>query len=32
LAYSGVGNGFDEVIVDGSLKDLKFIVYYARKG
>lgn len=32
LSYSGVNYGYDEVIVDGSLKDLKFIAYYAKKG
>ncbi|CAD8149368.1 unnamed protein product [Paramecium pentaurelia] len=32
LAYSGVGQGFDEVIVDGDLSQQKFVAYYARKG
>ncbi|CAK75778.1 unnamed protein product (macronuclear) [Paramecium tetraurelia] len=32
LAYSGVGQGFDEVIVDGDLTQQKFVAYYARKG
>ncbi|CAD8063567.1 unnamed protein product [Paramecium sonneborni] len=32
LSYSGVGEGFDEVIIDGDLKKLKFIAYYAKNG
>ncbi|CAD8166108.1 unnamed protein product [Paramecium pentaurelia] len=32
LAYSGVGQGFDEVIIDGDLNQQKFIAYYAKKG
>ncbi|CAD8066794.1 unnamed protein product [Paramecium sonneborni] len=32
LAYSGVGQGFDEVIVDGDLSQQKFVAYYSRKG
>ncbi|KAH8100761.1 hypothetical protein BXZ70DRAFT_935724 [Cristinia sonorae] len=31
LRYCGVGAGFDDVIVDGNLDDLKFIVYYVKQ-
>lgn len=31
LSYSGYAVGYDEVIIDGSLKDLKFVAYYAKQ-
>ncbi|KAI0784481.1 hypothetical protein C8Q75DRAFT_779093 [Abortiporus biennis] len=31
LRYCGVGAGFDDVIVDGNLDELKFIVYYVKQ-
>ncbi|KAI0073872.1 hypothetical protein K474DRAFT_1666080 [Panus rudis PR-1116 ss-1] len=32
LRYCGVGAGFDDVIVDGNLDELKFVVYYVKQG
>ncbi|KZT42177.1 hypothetical protein SISSUDRAFT_1041805 [Sistotremastrum suecicum HHB10207 ss-3] len=32
LRYCGIGAGFDDVIVDGNLDELKFAAYYAKKG
>ncbi|KAM3129129.1 hypothetical protein pb186bvf_018765 [Paramecium bursaria] len=32
LQYSGIGNGFDQVVIDGDLNELKFVAYYGRKG
>ncbi|THH31451.1 hypothetical protein EUX98_g2754 [Antrodiella citrinella] len=32
LRYCGVGAGFDDVIVDGNLDELKFVVYYVKEG
>lgn len=32
LAYSGVGQKYDDVIVDGDLQAMKFVAYYARNG
>jgi len=31
LRYCGVGAGFDDVIVDGNLDELKFVVYYVKQ-
>ncbi|CAL1716034.1 unnamed protein product [Somion occarium] len=31
LRYCGVGAGFDDVIVDGNLDELKFVVYYLKQ-
>ncbi|KAH8831282.1 hypothetical protein DL96DRAFT_1777615 [Flagelloscypha sp. PMI_526] len=32
LRYCGVGVGYDEVHIDGSLPDFKFVAYYAKQG
>ncbi|THG96203.1 hypothetical protein EW026_g5580 [Hermanssonia centrifuga] len=31
LRYCGVGAGFDDVIVDGNLDEMKFVVYYIKQ-
>ena len=30
LRYCGVGAGFDDIIVDGNLDEMKFVVYYVK--
>ncbi|EKM58472.1 uncharacterized protein PHACADRAFT_252817 [Phanerochaete carnosa HHB-10118-sp] len=30
LRYCGVGAGFDDIIVDGNLEEMKFVVYYVK--
>ena len=32
LQYSGIGTGFDQVVIDGDLNELKFVAYYGKKG
>ncbi|KAI0749874.1 hypothetical protein C8Q80DRAFT_1313956 [Daedaleopsis nitida] len=31
LRYCGVGAGYDDVIIDGSTEEMKFVAYYAKK-
>lgn len=31
LRYCGVGAGFDDVIIDGNLDELKFVAYYVKQ-
>lgn len=32
LRYCGIGTGFDDVIINGDLNELKFIAYYVKQG
>lgn len=31
LRYCGVGAGFDDIIIDGNLDELKFVAYYVKQ-
>lgn len=32
LNYSGIGKGYDDIIIDGDINELSFVAYYALKG